>query len=270
MYVIKIPKQVLSMSKLICKKVRKEWYALPIGQVRRREGKYEFIVETLYVPEQYASYAHVEIPADVNVMMFDKLDSIIGKEKRRKLLGMWHSHGDISVFHSSEDLNNINIIFRCFLKYLPSFYTIDELVSIISGEDLKIEPIIESNGFKGLRILLGSAYIQIDFSKSIKNVDFFVRWYKHFYDIKCMVEVLREYYGVQPIMKSLVRSKSYYIMSVVVNNVDDVLGEIFIFEHTSSGVARKREKAKIEIISVPKKGRVWDKETIAKILGRIK
>ncbi|MEX0568721.1 MAG: hypothetical protein Q6363_006120 [Candidatus Njordarchaeota archaeon] len=270
MYKIKIPKQILSLSKSICRNIQKEWYAFPLGQVKRIGSGYEFIVETLYVPEQYASYAHVEIPSDVSVMMFDKLNNIISKNKNRRLLGMWHSHGGISVFHSSEDLNNINVIFRCFLKYIPSFYVSEEIVSIVGGEDLVIEPIIADNSFKGLKIVLGSACVQIDFSKPIQSSSFFVRWYKHFYDIKCMMEVLKGYYDSHPTVKSLARNKSYYIMSVVVNNLGDLLGEIFVFEHTSAGINKKREKAKVEIINLPEASKFENKEVIKKILERIK
>lgn len=270
MHVIKISKQVLSLSRSICREIRKEWYAFPVGQAKRIGKEYEFIVEALYIPEQYASFTHVMVPADVSVMMLEKLDSIISKKREWRLLGMWHSHGDMSVFHSSEDLDNINIIFRSFLQYLPSFYTSDELISIISSEDLKIEPIIDDNNFKGLRMLLGSAYIQIDFNKPINNIDFFIRWYKHFYDIKCMMEVLREYYDARPIVKSVAKSRSYCIMSVVVNNIGDILGEVFTFEHTISGVIRKREKARVETVDVPRTQNFWNTETIAKILERIK
>jgi len=269
-YIVKIDRRVREVSKKICKYVRYEWYAFPLGRVRVMGNQYIFLVEDLYVPLQEASATHVEIPSDINVLTVKVLDELRLVDPGIYLLGMWHSHGDLPVFHSSEDHSNVERIFQCFLSYLPSIYIGEEILGLFGSRDFNVEPIIKDNEFGGLRLSFGVATIEISFRKMIKNPDFFARWYKHFYDIRCLFEVLREYYKTEPIVKNLVKKKAYHVASVVVNNRGESTCEVFIFEQAQDRIMRRSEKAKMEVIDLGKKPYFLSKMTMGDILNRIR
>jgi len=267
--IVGISRHVMEFSKRICGYVRMEWYAFPLGRVQWMGDEAIFLVEDLYIPRQIASRMHVEIPADVNVQIIGELDRLRSVDRNILLLGMWHSHGDLGVFHSGEDMSNISKIFQGFLKYLPSRYHREELIGMFKGNIYSVEPIIVDNMFRGIKFSFGVASIQIDFDKPIENIDFFVRWYKHFYDIKCFFEVLREYYKVEPIVKNLSKRKAYYLLSVVVNNRGDMLAEIFIRECRDSEISIESTKAKIRVVDMKKKPYFLTRASFDDIIRRI-
>ena len=81
-----------------------------------------------------------------------ELDRLRNVDKGIHLLGMWHSHGDLAVFHSGEDMSNISKIFQGFLRYLPSRYSREELVGMFRGNIYSVEPIIVDDMFKGIKL----------------------------------------------------------------------------------------------------------------------
>ncbi len=270
MYVIQISKEVMNIVNEVCRRIRSEWYALSLGTYQRKKDIHIFCIIDLLIPEQVASFTHVEIPPQVNVEVVSRIEAIRSEDKDMFLLGMLHSHGEFDVFHSNEDLRNIDTIFECFSSYLPSFYGIESLVGVFKEKIVNLEPMIENNSFRGIKMDFGATKIEIDFGVLIRDPNFFVKWYKHFYDIKCLFEVLKTVYKTSPIIKNVSKNKLYLIPSVVVNNRGDVLGEVFIFESKADGLYKKTEKAKIETTSISKKPYFLSKERVSDIIGRVK
>jgi len=270
MEVIVISNIVMNIIKKLCNKVGVEWYAFPLGRFLTKGEDNIFVIEDLYIPMQMATLTHVKIPADINIEIMDKLEEVRKIYRDVGLLGMLHSHGNLGVFHSGEDLKNIEVIFECFSTYLPSRYATENMLGLFPSEVVEVAPLIRNNAFKGVKISFGASVIEIDFGGSIENADFFVRWYKYFYDIKCLFEVLRSYYKTRPVIKNITKNKVYYVPSVVVNNRGEIVGEIFIFETRLDEIKRSTAKAKILIKESSRKPYYLYRESVDDIVKRIK
>ena len=270
MYRIEVSRSVLEVSRSLCDEIRQEWYALPLGKMVVRGGDRIFCIEDLYVPEQLSSGTHVEIPSDINVTVVGELDKLRLGGEALLLLGMWHSHGGFQVFHSKVDLANIETIFECFLSYIPSDYSSEELIGVFRSEDLNVNPIIENNRFVGMKVSFGASTIYIDFGGKVSSPTFFVKWFKHFYDMRCMFEILKDYYKFNPTIRNYLRAKSYYIVSVVVNNRGDMLGEVFVKEHTTTGITMRTERADIVVVEDRIEPYFLSRMSIEDIMGRIR
>lgn len=268
MHRIILSEAVYRLSKIICSRVKKEWYAFPLGNYKCDRDLCTFFVVDLYVPKQHATVTHVSIPSEDISIFYEYLRDYLQKKGKQVMLGMWHSHGDIGVFHSSEDLANIDRIYQTFTSVLPFAFVGEIPFSIALSKQFSVEPII-NDGFRGIKLSFGTASFEMIFGVGIKDKDFFVKWYKYFYDIKFFLEMLENKYGSNPMLKALIKNKIYYVVSVVVNNRNEFDARIFSFEITSSGVKKSSEKAKVEVKKINEKPVLLSMDNIDAVLNRI-
>lgn len=230
MFTITISKKIFEISRVLCRKIKKEWYAFALGKLTISNSDVDFQVTDIYVPRQEASTTHVYIPAEGMLEISDALDKIQEYHKDWILLGMWHSHGELKCFHSLVDLENINMIHQSFpKKYLPTIVNYEKIFGPGVLNEYKVEPMI-SGGLKGFKVQLGPLRMEINLRQEIDDELFFVTWYAHFYAIKALLEVLREHFETIPIFTAEARVARPCIISIVVNNFDQIEGKVFAYE----------------------------------------
>jgi len=271
MFKIVISKEIYEISKTICRRIREEWYAFALGRFQNLNGNdIAFYITDLYIPQQEASITHVRIPSSSMVEMFDAF-SVIEKERENwTLLGMWHSHGEVRVFHSFVDLENINKIFKTFpTQHLPMGSISEKIFGPEILGDIGIEPII-SGGFRGIRMCFGSTCLEIDFRQQIDDEKFFANWYSHFYVMRAFVEIIKEYFGSIPIIKGTLKKIVRYIVSVVVNNHNEIEGKIFAFDPYKRSESPSSFDASISIENLRDKPLFARKESLNEILSKIR
>lgn len=255
------------LAKRICRVVNKEWYAFPLGTYECGREQCTFYFTDLLIPEQIASQAHVDIPAESTAKVLEEIQRM-GDSSRSIMLGMWHSHGNFAVFHSSEDLMNIERIYSTFVGYLPSHYVSETPISFALSDVLNIEPILDG-GFKGIRINAGTISLEFDFRTRVKDKSFFAKWYLHFAELKLLAEIVREIYGADPIVKGIIKNKAVFVVSVVINNAGNLDARVFVYENVQGRIKKYSAKADIELKEL-KKPELLREDDLSSIIQRIR
>ncbi|GEM_PF-5650759 len=269
MFSIVVSKDVHNISRIICRKIVKEWYAFALGKLILKKNNVVFQIADIYVPYQEASITHVYIPPEGMMEMFDVYPRIKRKRSDWILLGMWHSHAETRVFHSFIDRENISNIYQTFPKhYLPSASTYEKIFGPEILREMHAEPILGS-GLRGFRICFGSLCVEIDLRQEVDDELFFVTWYSHLYTIKALVDVLKEYFGAIPILSSKLRKTVRYVVSVVVNNYADIEGRVFIFDSLRGGAPRE-SRADVCVEDIKESPIFARRESLEEIISKIR
>ncbi|MCR8454133.1 MAG: hypothetical protein NDP13_03995 [Crenarchaeota archaeon] len=264
MFTITVSRKVFEISKLLCRRIKKEWYAFALGKLLQSDHNPDFQIVDMYLPRQEASATHVYIPSEGMLEISDALVEIRKHNKNWILLGMWHSHGDLKCFHSRIDLENINMIYQSFPReYLPAVIEYERLGPEILNE-YRAEPIIDK-GLRGFKICFGSLCIELNLRQEIDDEVFFTTWYAHLYTIKALPEVLRGYFGTIPIFTTSIKVSRRCVVSVVVNNHDQIEGKVFLYGRNSDEV-----DAKIVIRDLDEDPIFANRELLNEILSKVK
>ena len=261
-FTVNINKEVFELSKIICKKVHYEWYAFALGNVSKHENIITFYVEDLLIPQQEVS------PTDAIVLPKDSLKAIkemdLFREHKKHLyiIGMWHSHGDMPVFNSAVDQENIKTIYRTLNAYIKEI-DFKRLIIGVSKDIPRFNVRFSEDGVTSISISGATIQLSFKLAKPLSDPKAFAKIYAELYSA---FKLLKHYCGLK-IMTERVIEKIKPLISIVVNNRGEVIADVFILDEVE--IDERIKRARVNIVEMPRKPIFLIKENLKSILERI-